>query len=842
MRLSTSEIQIPGIPPLVSTYPGPRHLARLLRSAAEGLVGSGIVQVPPPEGVNNEFWGNWLRHRAKTKPILWRNHRDALATGFLNQGKSAVLVLPTGAGKTTLSELKIAATLARGQKVIFLVPTLALVDQLGDDLIETFPSRFADVEISVDGDLMGLLAIPELQSVEVMTPERCLALMSHAPDAVEDVGLVVFDECHLLSPQGGGKRSLDAMLCLQHVLKRAPEADLLLLSAMLSNADEFAAWIAEVSERPCNAVVDPWKPSRQARGIVVYARAELAEMTRAARDPARASANSAIPFGLFGLHQNWNEGSEADTRLIKLSDSPVELSISPQTRRPTPNANAVAAQLAVQAVGVGLKTIVFVQTASHAPSTAKKIAGEVPSLGPLTESEQALWDAAIAELGGARYSLVNPSHAALPHNGDMIALERRLVEAVYRRPDGATAVVATPTLAQGMNLPAQLAILAGDKRHDDEIRRAPLEAHEILNAAGRAGRAGHLANGVVILIPEPVVAFREAQGPEQAAFNKLAAVLPPNDQCVLLEDPTTVLLDQIQAGDLTDLGVRYYVSRIRPAETTPEAANEALDIVRRSFGGFRARRAHADAAFNEKLTALQAVLTGERPLNPEMATIAASSGFSDAPLIAIESWLTANVNALPSTIGGWSDWLIDFLEQDRSSYELLLGNDVGVALYIMRGKKTGGAPTREEFAQLKAGMRAWLSGRAFCDIERALGVAESKLGACLRARDLALKLASRSLYLIVASVAEATRVVLARNPTVRSQPSISETLPVAFRKGLDAPDKVAFAKLRPKIRSRVLLHQAFAREVGEPVELSGQDFEAVKSHLQARIAFRDISI
>lgn len=842
VRLSISQIEIPGMRPLMSLYSGPRHLARLLRAVADGLAGSGIVHVTSPSGTNTEFWGNWLRHRAKSKPILWRNHRNAVSTGFLDKGKSAVLVLPTGAGKTTLSELKIASALSRNQKVIFLVPTLALVDQLGDELTKTFPSRFADVEISTDGDLMGLLEIPELQSVEVMTPERCLALMSHAPDALEDVGLVVFDECHLLSPQGGGKRSLDAMLCLQHVLKRAPAADLLLLSAMLSNADEFAGWVEEVSGRSCLAIVDAWKPSRQARGVVLYERSRLNAILSAARTgPSAGVDSSATPYCLFGLHHNWIEGSEADVRLIKLSDIPVKLGISPTTKRPTPNANAVAARLALQAFNAGLKTIIFVQTASHAPSTAEKIAKEIPLIGNLTEDEQALWDAVIPELGGEQYSLVNPRHSALPHNGDMIALERRLVEAIYRRADGASAVVATPTLAQGMNLPAQLAILAGDKRHDDD-GRASLEAHELLNAAGRAGRAGHLANGVVILIPEPVAAFTGTNLPEINAIRKLEAILPPNDHCVRLEDPTGHLLDHIQAGNLDEVSVRYFVTRIRPTESTPEATNSALEIIRKSFGAFQARRANEEAAFDEKIAALASVLNADRPLHAEMAVIASSSGFPDEPLIAIEAKLTANINALPNSIPEWSDWLIDFFEADRPSYEALIGADEGTVLYVMRGKKSGGPPTAQEFQKLKAGFKAWLTGRPFCDIERALGVPEAKLGKCMRSRDLALKVAARSFYLVIASVAEAARVVLELHPTAAPQSAILETLPIAFRKGIDTPDKVAFSQLRTKIRSRVLLHKAFAEEVGQPDNLVGMDYDTVKAHLNARLAFSEVTI
>ena len=246
------EISAPGAA-LVSVFAGPRHLARLLYHLADDLSAAGILNLQSPSGANGQFWTRWLHHRAATKPILWRNHREAIESGILDAGRSAVLVLPTGAGKTTLSELKIAATLARGKKVLFLVPTLALVDQLRDDLEEAFPKTLGNLEVSADGDLTALITGSDLQTIEVMTPERCLALLSHAPDAIAEVGLVVFDECHLLSPVGGGERSLDAMLCLLHILNRACDADLLLLSAMLTNAKEFADWIEISTGRPCAA-------------------------------------------------------------------------------------------------------------------------------------------------------------------------------------------------------------------------------------------------------------------------------------------------------------------------------------------------------------------------------------------------------------------------------------------------------------------------------------------------------------------------------------------------------------------------------------------------------------
>src|SRR5258707_12588726 len=48
------------------------------------------------------------------------------------------------------------------------------------------------------------------------TPKRCLSMLSFSPQLFADVGLLVFDECHLLHPRDldTSRRSVDAMLCL----------------------------------------------------------------------------------------------------------------------------------------------------------------------------------------------------------------------------------------------------------------------------------------------------------------------------------------------------------------------------------------------------------------------------------------------------------------------------------------------------------------------------------------------------------------------------------------------------------------------------------------------------
>ncbi|WP_245270019.1 DEAD/DEAH box helicase [Nitrobacter hamburgensis] len=123
---------------LLSLYSGPLHLANLLLGLEGDLIGTALSRIPTPGGVDDNGWWQILRRMALQRPYLWRNHREAIEKGYLEQGVSSAISFPTGGGKSTLAELKVATALLRGEKVIFLAPTHALVGQTQRSLKGTF--------------------------------------------------------------------------------------------------------------------------------------------------------------------------------------------------------------------------------------------------------------------------------------------------------------------------------------------------------------------------------------------------------------------------------------------------------------------------------------------------------------------------------------------------------------------------------------------------------------------------------------------------------------------------------------------------------------------------------
>lgn len=291
-------------------------------------------------------------------------------------------------------------------------------------------------------------------------------------------------------------------------------------------------------------------------------------------------------------------------------------------------------------------------------------------------------------------------------------------------------------------------------------------------------------------------------------------------------------------GALENTEVRYVLSRLRAGEPSELASSAAITMIQRSLAAFQAHARNEDPNFAMKTAALQVALAAEvEAVDPDVARISAFTGLSTTAMEAAAARLERDLDAIPTTIVGWSEWLIDFLAEDAEARAALLEKDAGLINAVTRGKKAGGATKPAEFDRLKAGLRSWLEGKPFDEIEIALGVDLLKVGTCNRARDLVLKLANRRFYIIAAAIAELVKAKLVAAGREAANPAVLEILAVGVRRGFDTPEKAAFAHLNPSIRTRVGLHRAFGEKFGVVDPMLGRQFRDVLAHIETRLLF-----
>ncbi|VXC90642.1 RNA helicase [Burkholderia sp. 8Y] len=845
-----------------SVYPGPRHLASLLSSAARDLAASSLVEIPPPTGLDGGDWIELKKTIATRRPYLWRNHRQAIKAGYLTPGVSVAVSFPTGAGKSTLAELKIATALLRNKKVVFLVPTLALVDQTANSLRETFPA--ADVLRDTGDVVLSDDVNDRLSAISVMTPERCLAMISFAPNLFGGVGLLVFDECHLLHPRSNdsSRRAIDAMLAILNFVNLAPDADLLFLSAMMMNTGEMADWIGELTDRPALPLTLTWKPTRQVRGCVVYGDEEIASLNRLLRET-RARVNNVNPpvaltrqltvnpFGFFCLHQTWQSKSRSDYALLPLLEGTVTLATGTFKNKDwylTPNGNRVAAAIAEATARQGLKTLVFTQTVTLANSAMENISeGLGEGACVLTDAESDLYRTAVDELGDASCLYIRVAEpnlllsSSVCHHGLLLPSERHLHESLFKRRDGVNAMVATSTLAQGMNLPSEVVIIGGDSRFDPGAEKMErLEAHELLNAAGRAGRAGEASHGFVLVVPSKVVDFDNKKSTIHGHWTDLQAIFSQSDQCLTIDDPMTALLDDLHNNIEASPMAKYLLRRLPVNSSVASTENDepARAMLARSLAAFRARQAGNAEWIKSRIDAAMY----RRSLDPDTPMVltwadrlAASAGIP----VAIVRELGAPLQHIdPSaSVSDWFEWLANWLTQRSHLIPTLVRQESLEGMFGTEYKKLHDdqAKGAHVVGPICALLRRWMAGDSLMEIEQAFDTAKGKIGKCKNAREFVVRLLPEIAYVFGLPAQIVRAIALERGDSPQRLPLALELLGTCVRQGFDSVDKYVLRGLLLGKPARRAVHRKYI--VIEPLLMSpeaGEHFAG--AHRRVRTA------
>ncbi len=368
---------------------------------------------------------------------------QAAAVDPVMAGESLVLACPTASGKSLVAYLALVRAARAGRTGLYLVPLRALAQEKAEEL-----ARFESLGLKV-GLSIGDFDLPpeklERLDVLVATSEKADGLLRRGSPWLDRLGVVVADEVHLLrDPERGPTLEVS----LTRLRRSYPDLQIVALSATVGNSVELAEWLG------ARHLASEFRPVPLKRGVYFDGRITFTDLTTRDLDPP----------------------GESVPRLVRT------------------------------VVQEGGQALVFVNTRKASEQVAESL---VPTVRRLlsgaereraTEAVAALGDVSDEETEGLRrLSALIPNGVAY-HNASLTNAERRVVERAFRD-RVLKALVATPTLAAGINLPARRVVVRDTTRYDDRLgMQAPIPATEVHQMLGRAGRPRFDSEGEALIV------------------------------------------------------------------------------------------------------------------------------------------------------------------------------------------------------------------------------------------------------------------------------------------------------------------------------------------------------
>jgi len=355
--------------------------------------------------------------------------------------KNCIVSTPTASGKTLMAILAAIKTLERGKKVLYTSPLVALAFEKYEEFSKFFNEYKVAISVS-DFDSSD----PWLQNYDliVATNEKVESLIRHGAEWIRDVGLLILDEIHLLTDISRGPTLEILITKMRKIVKNL---QILGLSATIKNAEEITNWLE------AELLKSDFRPVKLYQGVAY---------------------DSKINFPGY--------------KTIEL-DKDLELEEA----------------IVLDTLRKGKQILIFCSTRKSTESLAERLTKIVSS--KLGKSDLELLRKLSEEIENVleipteqckRLARCVKNGTAFHHSG-LVGRQRRLIEENFR--NGLIKVlVATTTLAAGVDLPAFRVLIKEAKRYHPLYGSIYIPILEYYQMIGRAGRPRYDSFGESVII------------------------------------------------------------------------------------------------------------------------------------------------------------------------------------------------------------------------------------------------------------------------------------------------------------------------------------------------------
>lgn len=498
-------------------------IAAVLRKKLEN---STWKTLPSYSGLPRDKWLYALQKDSFIKELWPAQH--LLGKADVLKGESAIVQMPTSAGKTKATELILrSAFLAeRVSLAIIIAPFRALCHEIKNNLVEAFHNETTKVDELSDA-LQTDFEIAELlrhQQILVVTPEKLLYVLRHAPELAAHVGLLVFDEGHQFD---SGTRGITYELLLTSLRTMIPEGtQKVLISAVISNAKAIGEWL---NGEPNVVEGTPLIPTFRSVGFASW----LDQLGRIEYVDSHDTEQNEffVPRVIERFNLGKRSGEQKDRHFPERDDG-----------------RAIALYLGLKLIPNG-SIAVFCGRKSTAASICEKAVDIIERGVPLplpsdfsdAQEVKRLTYLHVENLGADAPASQSAAYGIFSHHGNTPHGIRLVVEHAMRD-DLVRFVVCTSTLAQGVNLPIRYLIVTSVRQGRERIK-----VRDFHNLIGRAGRAGMHTEGS-ILFADPTIFDKRKNTKGRRRWNQVKQLLEPRNSEPCISNLLSIF-DPIKSDD-----------------------------------------------------------------------------------------------------------------------------------------------------------------------------------------------------------------------------------------------------------------------------------------------------